>query len=108
MNLLDHLEVCTTIGERAFKEHGIRKMLTGMKDEWKEVIFEIVLHKETASGIYYKIKTFEEIGNLLDDHIVNTQMMAFSPFKAHFEEEISEWENNLRHMLDVLEEWMKV
>ena len=79
-----------------------------MKDEWKEIEFEIVLHKETLSGIYYKIKTFEEIGNLLDDHIVNTQMMAFSPFKAHFEEEISEWENNLRHMLDVLEEWMKV
>ena len=33
---------------------------------------------------------------MLDDHIVMTQSMTFSPFKKAFEERISTWENKLK------------
>jgi dynein heavy chain len=35
-------------------------------------------------------------------------MMSFSPFKAHFEEEITEWEDTLKLIMNTTEEWMKV
>ena len=43
-------------------------MLNNMKGEWKTVDFEIVPHKKE----FHKIKTWEDICNLLDDHIINT------------------------------------
>jgi hypothetical protein len=39
-----------------------------MKDVWAEVDFEVVPHKDSD----YKIKTWEEIANLIDEHIVLT------------------------------------
>lgn len=33
--------------------------------------------------------------------------MQFSPFKKPFEEEIIEWNNTLKLMSDILEEWSK-
>ena len=51
LGLLDHLEFCVTLGERAYKEHGIRKMLDEMSKEWETIEFEMLKHKKT-----YKIK----------------------------------------------------
>jgi hypothetical protein len=34
--------------------------------------------------------------------------MSFSPFKAHFEEEITNWEDTLKLIMNTTEEWMKV
>ena len=44
---------------------------------------------------------------MLDEHIVNTQAMQFSPFKKPFETEIIDWNEKLKLMSDVLEEWGK-
>ena len=52
------------------------------------------------------IKAPEEASQLLDDHIVMTQSMSFSPFKKPFEERIVSWEQTLRITQDVLDEWM--
>ena len=43
----------------------------------------------------------------LDEHIVTTQSMQFSPFKKPFEDRILNWNNKLKIMSDVLEEWAK-
>ena len=51
-------------------------------------------------------KAPEEASQLLDDHIVMTQSMSFSPFKKPFEERIVSWEQTLRITQDVLDEWM--
>lgn len=45
---------------------------------------------------------------MLDDQIVNTQQISFSPFKAPFEDRIDEWETKLRITSYVVEEWMDV
>jgi dynein heavy chain len=38
---------------------------------------------------------------------MNTQAMQFSPYKKPFEEEIIAWNNALKTVSDVLEEWAK-
>ena len=44
---------------------------------------------------------------MLDEHIVNTQAMQFSPFKKPFEEQIEAWCTKLMLVSDTLEEWIK-
>ena len=44
---------------------------------------------------------------MLDEHIVTTQAMTFSPFKKPFEEEIERWGAQLMLVSDTLEEWVK-
>lgn len=55
----------------------------------------------------YLIKNYDEIQQILDEHIVNTQSMQFSPFKKPFEDRILAWNTKLKTMSDVLEEWAK-
>lgn len=45
---------------------------------------------------------------MLDDHIVTTQSMSFSPYKKPFEERIAKWEAQLSLASDILDEWIKV
>jgi len=44
---------------------------------------------------------------ILDEHIVLTQTMQFSPFKKPFEEEIEEWNSALLYVSECLDEWLK-
>jgi dynein heavy chain, axonemal len=64
-----------------------------MTNEWIPINFEISPYK--SSGTYI-VKIVEEVSQLLDDHIVMTQSMSFSPYKKAFEERISKWESQLR------------
>ena len=54
------------------------------------------------------MKAAEEISQLLDDHIVMTQAMSFSPYKGPFEKEIEEWEATLRLVQNNIMEWLAV
>jgi len=83
-------------------------MLDEMKDEWKEIKFDLKDYPDPPKNISYVVRTYDEINAILDEHIQNTQMMTFSPFKAVFEEEILDWNASLLNMSNVLEEWAKV
>ena len=52
------------------------------------------------------LKSLDEIFQLLDDHIVMTQAMSFSPFKKPFEERILAWEQGLKLASEILESWI--
>lgn len=64
-----------------------------MEKEWATVVFDVLPYKETGT---YILKSPDEASQLLDDHIVMTQSMSFSPYKKPFENRISTWENKLR------------
>ena len=53
---------------------------------------EISAYKETGT---YIMKSGDENAQQLDDHIVMTQAMSFSPYKKPFEQRIATWENKL-------------
>jgi len=97
------VEKICDIGERAEKEFNIENMLKEMYKVWGGISFHLKGYKE----ISYIVIGMVDIQNVLDEHIVNTQAMQFSPFKKPFEDQIIDWNNKLKLMSDVLEEWMK-
>lgn len=77
-------------------------MLRGMQKQWEDINWNLKQYKNT-----YIISGFDDISNTLDEHIMNSQTMLFSPYKKPFEEEIIEWNDNLKLMSDIMEEWTK-
>ncbi|XP_053154302.1 dynein axonemal heavy chain 1 isoform X2 [Hemicordylus capensis] len=103
MKLQDHIESIAKVAEIAGKEYSIENALDKMEHEWESILFNVVPYKATETFI---LKSPDEASQLLDDHIVMTQSMSFSPFKKPFEERINTWENKLKMTQDVLEEWL--
>ena len=67
--MLEHVAVAEEIGEKAFKEYNIEKMLAKMKSEWEGLNFMLPKFKQTPT---YTIAGFDDAINLLDEHIVST------------------------------------
>uniref|UniRef100_A0A8C4M1C9 Dynein axonemal heavy chain 1 n=1 Tax=Equus asinus TaxID=9793 RepID=A0A8C4M1C9_EQUAS len=103
MNLQDHIESISKVAEVAGKEYAIEQALDKMEKEWSTILFNVLPYKETDT---YILKSPDEASQLLDDHIVMTQSMSFSPYKKPFEQRISSWENKLKLTQEVLEEWL--
>lgn len=64
-----------------------------MEKEWSSILFNVLPYKDTDT---YILKSPDEASQLLDDHIVMTQSMSFSPYKKPFEQRINSWENKLK------------
>ncbi|KAI5937324.1 Dynein heavy chain 1, axonemal [Manis javanica] len=103
MNLQDHIENISKVAEVAGKEYAIEQALDKMEKEWSAILFNVVPYKETDT---YILKSPDEASQLLDDHIVMTQSMSFSPYKKPFEQRINSWESKLKLTQEVLEEWL--
>jgi len=54
--------------------------LDEMQKIWEGINFNLTAYKNT-----YLIRNYDDIQMVLDEHIVNTQSMQFSPFKKPFE-----------------------
>ena len=54
------------------------------------------------------MKIADEIIMLLDDHIMNTQQIGFSPYKASFTEEVDDWDAKLKLVQEVIGLWVDV
>lgn len=54
------------------------------------------------------MKIADEVQLLLEDHLVNTQQISFSPFKAAFEEDIDTWSNKIKLTQEVIVLWIEV
>ncbi|XP_053785531.1 dynein axonemal heavy chain 1 isoform X3 [Desmodus rotundus] len=103
MNLQDHIETISKVAEVAGKEYAIEQALDKMEKEWSTILFNVLPYKETET---YILKSPDEASQLLDDHIVMTQSMSFSPYKKPFEQRINSWETKLKLTQEVLEEWL--
>ncbi|XP_054451580.1 dynein axonemal heavy chain 1 [Pteronotus mesoamericanus] len=103
MNLQDHIESISKVAEVAGKEYAIEQALDKMEKEWSTILFNVMPYKETDT---YILKSPDEASQLLDDHIVMTQSMSFSPYKKPFEQRINSWESKLKLTQEVLEEWL--
>ncbi|KAL4440889.1 hypothetical protein ABPG74_009302 [Tetrahymena malaccensis] len=102
MDLMKHVDEIVQIGERAGKEFQIKTLLDTMETQWEEINFQLLPYKQTSI-----IRGYDDISIILDEHIVQTQSLLFSPYKKEFEERIFEWDKQLTTMSDVLEEWAK-
>nr|XP_022908003.1 dynein heavy chain 1, axonemal-like [Onthophagus taurus] len=105
LGILPFADVLVKASDEASKEYGIEQVLEKMLGDWEGAYLELTAYKNTGT---YIVKVAEEIQQMLDDQIVMTQQLSFSPFKGAFEQRIDEWEQDLRTMADVFEEWMDV
>ncbi|KAH6567387.1 hypothetical protein BASA60_009078 [Batrachochytrium salamandrivorans] len=103
MNLLDKVDLISKFCDVAGKEFSIESSLDKMGLEWKTTMLDIISYKDTGTFI---MKVSEDITRLIDDHIVMTQGMNFSPYKKPFSERINLWESKLRTVQETLEAWM--
>lgn len=102
--MLKYIETAEEVGERAYKEFHIEKSLTKMQADWKDCNFMLPHFKQTTT---FFIAGFDDAMTMLDEHIVTTQAMTFSPFKKPFEKEIEEWNTKLMLVSETLDEWVK-
>lgn len=105
MKLLDFQDAVVDIGEKAGKEYTIETSLAKMKKDWEPLQLGLKPFKNTGT---FTVFGFDDAMMMLDEHIVLTQTMQFSPFKKVFEEEIEEWNTTLLYVSDCIDEWMKV
>ncbi|XP_071452908.1 dynein axonemal heavy chain 1-like [Hetaerina americana] len=96
-------EKLCNIAESAGKEYGIESTLSKMEKDWEDTNLEVLPYKDTGT---YIIKVTDEITQLLDEQTILVQTLMFSPYKAAFEEQVMEWEHNLRMSQEVLEVWL--
>lgn len=102
--LLKHKDIIVAHCEVAGKEAQIEKCLKDMRAKWESRLFVIEPYKATGSFI---LKDASEIVELLDEHLNLTQQLQFSPFKAYYEEAITDWERSLNLISDILEQWLE-
>ncbi|CAB3241783.1 unnamed protein product [Arctia plantaginis] len=99
-----HGELIAEIGELATKEYVIEQSLDKMLSEWANKSFELTPYKNSGTHI---MKIADETLQLLDEHLLGTQQLGFSPFKAAFELRIQEWDDKLHLTQKVVEEWIE-
>nr|CAH8868280.1 unnamed protein product [Trichobilharzia regenti] len=99
---LDQLE---EVGAAAAKEHQLETTMSKMKEEWRQMSFELLPYRDTGLSI---LSAVDDIQVLLDDHIIKAQTMRNSPYIKPFEKEMIAWETKLVSMNDILDVWLKV
>ncbi|KAJ8728552.1 hypothetical protein PYW07_006248 [Mythimna separata] len=102
--LAKHGELIADIGELATKEYVIEQSLDKMQSEWANKVLEMSPYKQSGT---YIMKIADETLQLLDEHLLGTQQLGFSPFKAAFELRIQEWDDKLRLTQRVVDEWIE-
>ena len=103
LKLQEHMDKIVKICDVAGKEFGIEQALNKMEGEWQEAVLLVKEYRDTGT---YVLGGWDEIFQLLDDHIVMSQAMTFSPFKKPFEERLDAWEHGLKLCSDILEQWL--
>ncbi len=102
-HLQEKLEEIVKICDIAGKEFGIETALNKMEGEWEGLELGVKAYRDTGT---YVLGGWDEIFQQLDDHIVMSQAMTFSPFKGPFEERLDNWEHGLKLASDILEQWL--
>jgi len=100
--MIKHLEICSEVGEKGYREAKIEEQLKGIKMKWKEIFFVLTENKLTHLST---IENWNEINKEFDTDIMNLQKLDLSPFKGLITEQISKW--NILLISSVLEEWIK-
>ncbi|KAK1124658.1 hypothetical protein K0M31_006030 [Melipona bicolor] len=76
-----------------------------MTSEWDEVLFTIMLYKDSGVNILTQL---DDIHALLEDHIVKVEAMRGSAFVKLIEEEVKNFYVLLLRIQSTIDEWAKV
>jgi dynein heavy chain len=102
--MIQHVEICCDVGEKAYREAKIEEQLHEIEKKWKDIFFVLTEHKLTKLPT---ISNWNEVNKELDTDIMDVQQLDLSPFKGPFADLISKWNKDLLLISSVLEEWNK-
>ncbi|KAJ0403889.1 hypothetical protein ATCC90586_002605 [Pythium insidiosum] len=97
-------KVVNTLSGNASKELSIEQALDGIEKRWAEIEIDIGEYK----GVYYKIKSADDLFTALEDDQVQLSTMKASPFFGSFDTKILYWERALSLMSEVIETLLTV
>lgn len=100
MDLIKWKDQLEEIGERAAKEYNIETTLNNMMRVWEGVEFHCIPFKNSGT---FTCTGFDDAMNLLDEQIIVTQAMQYSPFKGPFVDVITDWSLKLLLVSDTIE-----
>lgn len=106
LGMVEHAEKIADIGDRSGKELSIENQLHAMQKAWETVFFDCSEPYRTTET--YILKGADEVMAILDEQIVVTQAMQFSPFNKPFKEDIDIWNDKLAYISECLDQWLKV
>ena len=89
----------------ATKELAIEDGLRNIEEQWRNVSLELVQHKDTE---YYRLRSADDIFQLLEDHQVTLSTMKSSRYFYALEAEVESWERILSHILETVEMILQV
>uniref|UniRef100_A0A1A9WLF5 Dynein heavy chain linker domain-containing protein n=1 Tax=Glossina brevipalpis TaxID=37001 RepID=A0A1A9WLF5_9MUSC len=102
MNILPQLE---EISVAAGKEYDLKTVLTTMKNDWKDVQFDVLQYRDSDTHI---LASIDDIQTQLDDHIMRTQAMKRSPYIVALGSRADDWENRLTQVQNIIDTWTQV
>lgn len=74
-----------------------------MMKNWEGVRFYLIAFKKSGT---FTCTGFDDAMNLLDEQIIVTSAMQYSPFKGPFVDTITEWNQKLLLVSDTIEQWI--
>jgi dynein heavy chain len=93
------------IVDRATKELSMEKVLNDLSKTWNAMEFTYEVHESTKTPL---LRSSEELIETLEDNQVMLQNMMTSKFVAHFESQITKWQNILSTVDTVITLWLEV
>ncbi|KAH6590256.1 hypothetical protein BASA50_009516 [Batrachochytrium salamandrivorans] len=96
-----HTDFIATVSASATKELSIEQGLLSIKEAWLALDLDIVPYKEEKG--YFKIKSTEELFELLEDNQVTLSSMKASKYFLSFQDQVDNWERTLTHIMEAIE-----
>ncbi|VDL20010.1 unnamed protein product [Hymenolepis diminuta] len=103
LNLEPFMDQFEGISVGASKEHTLEVNLLRMRDDWKDVCFNLTPYRELGVSI---LASVDDIQQQLDDQIIKTQTMRGSPYIRPFESLLKKWEEQLLRTQNTIESWL--
>ncbi|RLN72009.1 hypothetical protein BBJ28_00019305, partial [Nothophytophthora sp. Chile5] len=94
-----HAEFISSLSGNAGKELSIEQTLDGIEKRWASIDVDIAEYK----GVYFKIRSADDLFTALEDDQVQLSTMKASPFFGSFDTRILHWEKALSHLSEVIE-----
>ncbi|ESS70037.1 dynein heavy chain [Trypanosoma cruzi Dm28c] len=105
LKVTEYEEILSRISEVASREYQIETSLKKMKADWENIQLNVQAYKSTECYVLPK-DSVDTIQEELDDQMLITQSLSFSPFKKMFENDIAAWEVSIRKIQNVMDEWL--
>ncbi|KAH8612560.1 putative Dynein heavy chain N terminal region 2 domain1 [Trypanosoma vivax] len=105
-NIFDHKEILAEHSGFATGEWKIINDLDKIKNTWNNISFTAKPYKN-REGVYI-LDQLEDVIQQLDDNQVELQTTMASRFVAPVRDRVEEWIHNLRHVGNVIDEWVNL